>query len=251
VKFEETGTPGAETIVFLHGGNVAGWMWGAQVPAFIDHHVLVPDLPGFGASNDEPWPGLAGAADAVAELLRARATGGRAHVVGLSLGSSVAIELGLRHPDVVESLFLASAAVVPLPRSVTVGTRLMLRFWHLRGFWQVLARSYGLPADSVELFIETGLGISVETARAIYDEVSAGTDVRALDVPSLAVAGGNDTRSIARDSIAVLGGAIAPGLHHQWNIENVELFNAAVRAWVERRELAPGLVQTGPATSRR
>jgi hypothetical protein len=30
-------------------------------------------------------------------------------------------------------------------------------------------------------------------------------------------------------------------MHHQWNIENVELFNAAVRAWVERGEVAAGL----------
>ncbi len=45
----------AETIVFLHGGNVASWMWGQQVPAFPDYRVLVPDLPGFGASNHLVW----------------------------------------------------------------------------------------------------------------------------------------------------------------------------------------------------
>jgi len=260
VRFVESGAPGADTIVLLHGGNVAGWMWGTQVPAFTDFHTLVPDLPGFGASNDLPWPGIGGAADAVATIIREHATGARAHVVGLSLGSSVAIELAVRHPDLVQSLFLASAAVTPLPRSTTIGTRMMLRFWRQRGFWEFLARSYGLPADAVDQFIETGLGIQVETARAIYREVVLGVSpdrLAAIGAPTIAVAGGRDTAAISRRSLDRIAGAVpgaltatAPEMHHQWNIENVELFNAAVRAWIERRVLADGLARTGPDTSR-
>ena len=239
MKVDEYGTTGAATIVFLHGGNVAGWMWGAQVPAFDDFDVLVPDLPGFGASNGEPWPGLAGAADAVARFIRERATDGRAHVVGLSLGSSVAIELALRHPDVASTLFLASASVTPARSHLAP---VMFALWRQRWFWHALARGYGLPADSRELFVETGLGISVETARAVYAEVSAGVDVSRITVPALAVAGGADQTSISRDSLARFeNAAIAPGLHHQWNIENVDLFNRAVREWIVNGVIAGGL----------
>ena len=238
MRYKEYGDPSAETIVFLHGGNVAGWMWGAQVPAFDDFHVLVPDLPGFGSSNDLPWPGLGGAADAVAQLIRERGQGGRAHVVGLSLGSSVAIELALRHPALCSDLFLASASVTP---TRSLAAPIMFALWPKRWFWSLLAKSYGLPVDSVDLFVETGLGIDVATARAIYEEVSAGRDVSAITVSYLAVAGGADVRSISRDSVAALGGTTAPGLHHQWNIENPQLFNDALRAWVTRREMAAGL----------
>lgn len=59
----EHGAPAGETIVFLHGGNVAGWMWQPQVELLPDRHLLTPDLPGYGERFAEQWPGLAGAAD--------------------------------------------------------------------------------------------------------------------------------------------------------------------------------------------
>lgn len=234
-----------ETILFLHGGNVAGWMWGQQVPAFTDHRILVPDFPGFGASNDEPWTSMGATADDLATLL----DGTPAHVVGLSLGSSVAVELAARHPHLVTSLFLASAQLAPPRRRDMAMARLLLRFWNQPGFWSNLARSYGLRGDDAQLFIDTGLGIRRETAVAIYDEVRRGVAVATLDAvraPALVVAGQKDSPAITRASLAIAADrgwatAIAPGMHHQWNIENVELFNDAVRAWVERGHVAPGL----------
>jgi len=253
MKHLEFNPDGADTIVFLHGGNVAGWMWGEQVPAFDDHHLLVPDLPGFGASNDEPWVSMADAADRVADLIQNRANGGTAHVVGLSLGAGVGLHLVLRHPSVVKSLLVSSASVTPPSRATTLTGRLMLAAWNRRWFWHFLARGYGLPADSVELFVETGLGIRRETAVAIFDETVRGFDpsvLQNLDATVLAVAGGSDSTAISVDSLAVLARidgvrtATAPGMHHQWNIENVDLFNATVRAWIDRSTLADGLVNT-------
>ena len=110
MNYLEFDGPGS-TLVFLHGGNVAGWMWGQQVPAFTDHHVLVPDYPGFGASNDEPWISIAATADAVAELIAT--TGGPAHVVGLSLGSSIALELGAASAPRTQSVSCERAGRTP------------------------------------------------------------------------------------------------------------------------------------------
>jgi pimeloyl-ACP methyl ester carboxylesterase len=260
VRHLEFGDDSAPPIVLLHGGNVAGWMWGEQVPALGDFHVLVPDLPGFGASNDERWPSMPAAADRVAELVRDRATGGAAHVVGLSLGAGVGLHLALRHPDVVDSLFISSTSVVAPSLATRVAGRAMLAHWNRRWFWHALASGYGLPADSVELFVDTGLGIRRETALALFDETVRGftpEQLAAVTVPTLAVAGERDSAAIARGSLAAirdhLPGALtatAAGMHHQWNIEDVALFNRALRTWLETATVAEGMVADGMDATR-
>lgn len=236
----------AETLVFLHGGNVASWMWGQQVPAFPEYDILVPDLPGFGESNHLPWISIEDTADALADVLP-----DNSHIVGLSLGSSIALSLAARHPHKVASLFLASAQVAPPSRrDITVG-RFMLLMWNQKGFWTSLARSYGLLGDDAQLFITTGLGIRSATARTIFTEVAARIPADLLErvtAPTLSVAGGADSAAIAGDSLERISAGIpssltatAPGLHHQWNIENVELFNSALRSWLESRTIAAGL----------
>lgn len=246
MKYLELGH-GPERILWLHGGNVAGWMWGEQVPAFADYRSIVPDFPGFGASNDERWMSSAATADDLALLL----DGEPAHVVGLSLGSSVAIELAARHPELVSSLFLASAQLTAPRRRDMVAARVLLAFWNRRGFWSAQARSYGLTGEDAELFVTTGLGIRRETAVTIFKEVSRGIPaptLAAVDAPAIVVAGERDSSAVsraslrrARSEISGVVTAIAPGMHHQWNIENVPLFNESLRAWLGAREASPGL----------
>lgn len=255
MKHHEAHRSARESVVFLHGGNVAGWMWGEQLPAFSRFHTLVPDLPGFGESNAEAWTSVADAADAVAGLIADRAHGGRANIVGLSLGSSIAIALAARHPGAVRSLFLASPTVTPVPRGQRLVGTLMIRAWNRRWFWEGLARSYRLPADSRDVFVETGLGIRQDTARRILDEVGEGMPADLLATvaaPTLAVAGERDAAFVRLDSLRAIAEsvpaartAIAPAMHHQWNIENVDLFNAAALEWIERRTVSASLA-SGP-----
>lgn len=89
MRLVETHAGSGASVVFLHGGNVAGWMWQEQAAALPDRHGLIPDLPGFGASGDQPWTSLAETADELADLIRERAAQARAHVSGCrSAGSS-------------------------------------------------------------------------------------------------------------------------------------------------------------------
>ena len=231
----------ASTVIFLHGGNVAGWMWGPQLEAFPDRRLLVPDLPGFGESANLEWRSVGETADAVAELVTDRAAGA-VDVVGLSLGASVGVELAVRHPALVRRLVLASPTAVPATRRQRLAARAQLAFWHQPAYWSATARAWGLPEDDRELFVRTGLGIRRETAERIVREVVAGispTRLERIAAPTLAIAGERDSRSVSRDSIDLIRervpGAevrLIAGAHHAVNLEAPDEFNAAVRGWI-------------------
>ena len=112
----ESGPDAAESIVFLHGGGGGGWMWQPQVLALKEaFHLLVPDLPEQGRSADIKPFTISGSADTIAELIRTRAHGGKAHVVGLSQGAQITLALLGTTPEVVERAIISSALVRPLP----------------------------------------------------------------------------------------------------------------------------------------
>jgi pimeloyl-ACP methyl ester carboxylesterase len=251
----EHGTDNETTIVFLHGGSVAGWMWEPQVTALQrEFHCLVPDLPGFGASNDRPWVSIDDAAADVRELIATRGHGGRAHLVGLSLGAIVGLQVlaqdangETRVPSAVLSGTTAVAASFP----TRIAAYAQLPVWRRRWYWTAMARAYGIGAEDRDRFVASRLAISVETIRGVVDEVLAGIDlvpVRSIRTPVLLVSGSKDARSIREASLAALAEALrqpttalAPGGHHHWNAELPELFNAMVRSWVREGAVAPGL----------
>ena len=82
------GPPEAPAIVFIHGVRLTGAMWAPQVADLSDtFRTIALDLPAHGTRSGEAFT-LDAATEAVASTIRAEA-GGRAVVVGLSLGGYV------------------------------------------------------------------------------------------------------------------------------------------------------------------
>lgn len=242
------------SVLFLHGGNVAGWMWDEQADALPAYHALIPDLPGFGNSNDEPWAGMPAVADELARRVRERAVGGRVHIVGLSLGGILGLTFCARHPDLVRSAFLSGVTTRPIRGLVAVSARAQVSLWGWRGYWQGLARAYGMPADALDRFVETGLGIDKASARRMMNEVYRGMtaqtleSVRDLQAPVLAVAGEREP-AVIRDSLADVARyapaaqtALVPRMHHVWSAEDPELFHRTLRHWLETATVSPELI---------
>ena len=105
-----------EPIVLLHCTGHSGRQWAELAAALrTDFEVIAPDLCGYGGTAH--WPGsgtfnLGIEADLVAALVER--LNRPAHIVGHSFGGAVALQLALRHPDLVKSLTVIEPAAFHL-----------------------------------------------------------------------------------------------------------------------------------------
>lgn len=102
-------------VVFIHGAQQDHSCWTLQSRWFAHHGytVLAPDLPGHGRSGGAPLASVEALADWIAALLDAAGIE-RASLVGHSMGSLIALETVLRHPQRVERCALIGTAL-PMP----------------------------------------------------------------------------------------------------------------------------------------
>lgn len=238
----EHGPRRGASIVFLHGGNTASWMWRGQVQGLPDRHILTPDLPGYGTRAATDWPGLAAVADDVAATIRSRAIEGTAHVVGLSLGGHVALHLMQRHPELVRSCVVTGVAADGFSRLERALIPPQVPLWRHRWYWNLQSVLFRIPADERREFVDVAVAPSAATNRAMCDEIARGSMPRgpfAYRGPLLVVAGEREQRSV-RDAFGLIARAlpqaqtwIAPRMHHPWNAEDPELFTRMVQTFVD------------------
>ncbi len=124
-------------LLLLHGFGGAAWNFTELVPRLAGRRLLIPDLPGHGASAPLPAVSMAGLADAVAALLP-----GPLPVVGHSMGGVVALRLAERHPGLVSGLVLAA------PAGISSSTRISEASIALAGLVQP-ARLAGRHVDRI------------------------------------------------------------------------------------------------------
>ncbi|MEV0646599.1 alpha/beta hydrolase [Phytomonospora sp. NPDC050363] len=98
-------------LVFVHGIRISGTVW-RPVTEIVGrrHPVASPDLPGHGGRRDVPFT-LDAAVDAVTAAIDA--LGGRALVVGHSMGGYVSIATAARHPERVAGLVALGCTATP------------------------------------------------------------------------------------------------------------------------------------------
>ena len=108
-------------VVLIHGAGFDHSAWALQSRWFAHHgfSVLVPDLPGHGRSQGPALKTIAEMADWISALLAA-AGAAKAHLIGHSMGSLIALETAARHPANVSALSLIGTAA-----TMTVGPDLL------------------------------------------------------------------------------------------------------------------------------
>lgn len=216
----ESGPVGAPAIIFIHGGGQSGQSWQPVVEKMHQYRCLAPDLPEHGQSVDEGPFGIARAADAVADIIRPLAEGGRVHLVGYSLGAQVATQLLATEPELID-------------RAVLCGPVFNAR----SGVW--LARML--------LRVAVGIPPIIRSVVAASSGFTVPAEVHRSDSPTLVLAGANESPFVRR-SATVLSqrmpngiAAVATGMAHNWPLRYPDLFSRAVDAWISGASLPPGI----------
>jgi pimeloyl-ACP methyl ester carboxylesterase len=249
ITYERAGS--GAPVVLVHGYVGDGRStWGPQLEALAgEFEVIVLDLPGAGGSDDPPGSfGMRGFADALAGFVTALDLR-TPHLVGLSFGGAVVIELCRARQDLVSTITLVGAYAgwggsLPAPE---VERRLT----------QALDLSQLPPADLVAALLPTMFGPSASRAavadfgaslarfhpaglramaRACTEDLS---DVPpTIGRPTLLVYGEADSRApagVAADLHAAIADSeliVLPGAGHVCNVDAVAAFNAALRRFL-------------------
>jgi pimeloyl-ACP methyl ester carboxylesterase len=253
----ESGSNNASTVLFLHGAGGGGWMWQQQMKALSDYHCLAPDLPEHGHSSLETPFRRSTVVHDIATIIRTRTHEGSAHIIGLSLGGQITIELLKQYPEIVKSAVISGALVRPISFArilsplVQIGLRCYepVKSSHL--CIKVSMKAFTIPAIYENSFREDILLLKPDSFTRLLINVITYKLPSGLDrvtSPTLIVAGEKEyavTRQSARDLIMAIDGAqgrTALRMKHNWNMQDPELFTQMVRSWIERKPLPHKLV---------
>lgn len=253
----ESGTQHAPAIVFLHGGGVSGWMWQPQVEQLSDFHCLVPDLAEHGQSLNEGRFSIRDSANQIADLIRTHVPGGKAHVVGLSLGAQVITQLlSSERRTVVDHAIISGTLVRPIPGAGMMGgvMKLYAPFKNMPFMIRANMKSLTVPDQYFEQFSEdtrrlTAHAFAHITAENMSFRLPSG--LSAATCPVLIVVGEKEQRMMrqsAQDLVRAIPGAkacVASKVGHNWSLQAPDLFTRTVRAWITDQSLPSELLPLG------
>ncbi|KAH7136755.1 Alpha/Beta hydrolase protein [Dactylonectria estremocensis] len=246
-----------ETIVLLHGLGTSHNEWRLVWPYLTAYHLLVVDLAGHSGSSSMRPTAIPAQVEHVAALIRSKARGGTAHVVGLSMGGFVAVELARTHPQLVRSAFATGAApftgirmwAAKHPQVLGVMNTVMssrilqgVASWLDEMAWS--AQGLTVPEElKLDMKGNKSSEVTIEVFSSFVDIKLDGMEK--VVARTLVVAGGrmDDVAATKSQGAALRIGcpeskaAVVKDAYHPWNLQLPELFAQGILCWVEQREL--------------
>ena len=237
-----------ELVIFVHGIGGNRTNWHDQLPAFSRHfHAVTCDCRGYGSSDD--YDGALEFSSFADDVVRSQDHFGvkTAHIVGLSMGGRIALDLAVRFPDRVASLVLCDThrgfAKFPEPTKrefVRSRKEPLINGGQPKDIAVPVAKTLAGPTASPQAFqrlVDSLSSLHKESYIKSLEATVAGdreVDLSTIEAPSLVVVGEHDMLTPPAEAQAIaqaIPGAkylIIPSAGHLSNIENPEFFNDRV-----------------------
>jgi pimeloyl-ACP methyl ester carboxylesterase len=249
---------GPQTLVFSHGLLWSHHMFQPQIEALkTQYRCIAWDHRGQGQSAVPPskiYTIEQNTEDAVRLLEHLNL--GPVHFIGLSMGGFVGIRLAARRPDLIRSLTLIATAADPEPEANRPKYRRLSWGVRIFGVIDLLAKQV-LPIMFGQTFLQDPdkaevrarwVGHLKQNSRKIYRAVhgviereGVSHELEHIQAPTLVLRGTEDVAIAEHRSRALADGirdaifAAIPGAGHSATIEQPELVNAAIRAFLAER----------------
>ena len=254
----EKGPRDAPTVLFLHDLGLSHTMWRPQFEDLSDsYHCLAPDLPECGNSTAIGPFTLKDASRRVVDIIRERVPGGSAHVVGLSIGGAVAIQILRDQPHVLDHLMISGTAT-HVPPFLGTWKRLdeqVLRLLNHDRLAEYLLQPYHVPQMYRSLLLADLRKVKLEAIGHFSQEMAQIQLPLKGQVPTLIAVGQQEAFVIKhavyemRRALPCARGVLVPGVGHFWNLEAPDVFTKTLRAWIQNEPLPPNLAQLEGARS--
>ena len=253
IHYLDPNPTGEPPVLLLHGLGAVSTSWGYQIPVLTGMNMrpISVDLPGFGKSIfcGRNWKirGIAGeTADLIKNFISSTCT-----VIGISMGGTIALQLCLDYPGLVDRLVLVSTFASLRPKRFHEWVYLISRFIkaNLRGVnaqAEMVAQRI-FPGPDQEYLRETLIRqihqadpkvyVSAMRALGFFDVTKR---LHEISIPTLVISGKDDTtvplenQSEMASKIHSAQRIIIPGGGHGIIAEQPELFNQVLLGFLER-----------------
>jgi pimeloyl-ACP methyl ester carboxylesterase len=259
----EYGNQSGDPIIFIHGGAGGVWTWHDTIERLPEYHCILPELPEHGSSQDIGPFSIHDTAKRIIRYIEENNIEGP-HLVGLSVGGQVVIEMLALAPGLIKSAVMSGALAIPIAGyklGIYSETVMSLLYyvgvlpWKKNDSWIRLnmKTSAGMPDSSFEHFKRNFQSLSLngwKHAMSEYYRYRLPAGLEKANIPVLLIAGAHEkidvqptnkllTNILPLYKSVVLGNdqQWSAAQEHNWSVTLPEICAATIQAWITQSDL--------------
>lgn len=224
--FEEIGPKEAPTVVLLHGGLANSIVWEGYKESLKEFHCIMIDFPEHGKSAEVFPFSMEKTIDAIAEIIKERAHGGKAHLVGHSMGGLFIVHFLNQYPELVDRAIIGSATLIPNKLMERLSNKLFCKVWAF--LTRTLLKAEYVNSDMVQRMYQMALKYAFVPEQ--LDKVRVHTLVVAGEKEPSFI---QDTVGILVDTLPNAQGYIIKKRGHEYQYKYPNEFLKVILPWLQ------------------